>query len=88
MMDLLEERFPRGHPEGPMPKTKSPTPPKKMTAMDKMIEDCVKKARARKRSGETDQAWRQQYAGTLKVEGQSVPLSETPFDGDTIKKKY
>jgi len=71
-----------------MPKAKKPTPPKKMTAMDKMIQECVKKAQARKRSGQTDREWRRQYADTLKVEGSTVPLSETPFAGDTIKKKF
>ena len=71
-----------------MPKSKRPTEtPKKLTPMEKMIEDCVKKARARKRSGETDQTWRQRYAATLKVQGDVAPLSQTPFDGDTIKKK-
>lgn len=70
-----------------MPKARKPAPPKKPTAMEKMIEECVRKAKARKRSGETDQEWRRQYAKTLKVAGDSVPLSETPFDGDTVKKK-
>lgn len=71
-----------------MPKAKKPPPAsKKLSAMDKMIQDCVKKAQARKRSGQTDREWRQQYADTLKVEANTVPLSQTPFDGDTIKKK-
>jgi len=70
-----------------MPKKKSPAQPKKQTPMEKMIEECVKNARARKRSGQTDREWREQYAATLKVSGDCVPLSKTPFDGDTIKKK-
>ena len=71
-----------------MPKTKkSPPPSTKPSAMDKMIQECVKNAKARKRSGETDREWRAQYASTLKVENNLAPLSETPFDGDTIKKK-
>jgi hypothetical protein len=70
-----------------MPKAKKPVPPKKLSAMDKMIQECVKKAQARKRSGQTDREWRKQYADTLKVEGDKVPLSTTPFAGDTIKKK-
>lgn len=71
-----------------MPKAKKPPPaPKKLSAMDKMIQECVKKAQARKRSGQTDREWRKDYAETLKVEGSTVPLSATPFSGDTIKKK-
>ncbi len=71
-----------------MPKVKKPVaPPKKQTPMEKMIEDCVKKSKARKKSGQTDQEWREQYAATLKVTSNAVKLSETPFDGDTIKKK-
>jgi hypothetical protein len=62
-------------------------PPAKQTAMEKMIEDCVKKAKARKKSGQTDQEWRQSYAQTLKVSSDAVKLSETPFAGDTLKKK-
>lgn len=69
-----------------MPK-KKPAPPKKLTATEKMIQECVAKAKARKKSGETDREWRQQYAASLKVEGDSVPLSETPFAGDTNRKK-
>lgn len=59
---------------------------KKPSAMDKMVEACVKNARARKRSGETDGQWRKEYAASLKVDA-AVPLSETPFEGDTSKKK-
>lgn len=71
-----------------MPKAKKPVPaPKKLTAMEKMIQDCVKNSKARKRSGETDREWQKQYAATLKVQDQIVPLSQTPFDGDTTKKK-
>jgi hypothetical protein len=72
----------------PKPKHKKPAqPPKKLTATEKLIQDCVKKAKARKRSGETDHEWRQKYAATLKVDVKTAPLSQTPFDGDTIKKK-
>ena len=72
----------------PAPKAKKPVaPPKKLTAMEKMIQDCVKNAKARKKSGETDKEWRQQYAGSLKVAGETAPMSETPFDGDTTKKQ-
>jgi hypothetical protein len=77
-----------GREEFSMPKVKKPpTPPKKQSAMDKMIQECVKKAQARKRSGQTDREWRAQYADTLKVEGSAAPMSATPFAGDTIKKK-
>lgn len=62
--------------------------PVKQTPMEKMIEDCVKKAKARKKSGQTDQEWRQSYAATLKVTSEAVKLSDTPFDGDTLKKKH
>jgi len=61
--------------------------PKKQSATEKMIEECVKKAKARKRSGQTDSEWRQQYAQTLKVENQTAQLSQTPFDGAATKKK-
>lgn len=71
-----------------MPKAKKPAAPVKQTAMEKMIEDCVKKAKARKKSGQTDQEWRQNYAQSLKVNSDAVKLSETPFDGDTLKKKH
>jgi hypothetical protein len=72
-----------------MPARKKPTPPKKKpSALDKIIEDAVKNAKARKRSGQTDQEWREGYAASLKTAGASVPLSQTPFDGDTIKKKH
>ncbi len=71
-----------------MPKAAKPTPPKKLSATEKMIQDCVKRAQARKRSGQTDREWREQYASSLKTEGEdAVPLSATPFDGDTNKKK-
>lgn len=62
--------------------------PKKQSATEKMIEECVKKAQARKRSGQTDREWRQQYAATIAVEGEVAPHSQTPFAGDTIKKKF
>ena len=69
-------------------KAKKPVAPvKKLTPMEKMIQDCVKNAKARKKSGETDKEWRQQYANTLKVDSNTAPLSETPFDGSTSKKQ-
>lgn len=49
-------------------KPKKPAPPKKPSAMDKMIAECVKRAQARKKSGQTDKEWREEYAKTLKVE--------------------
>jgi hypothetical protein len=52
-----------------------------------MIQDAVRNAKARKQSGETDQEWRKQYAASLKVNDGAPPLSQTPFDGDTVKKK-
>ncbi|HLN23423.1 MAG TPA: hypothetical protein VK558_05510 [Patescibacteria group bacterium] len=72
-----------------MPKTKpkKPAPPKKLSAMDQMIQDCVKKSQARKKSGETNREWRKEYATTLKVDGETVPMSQTPFEGETTKKK-
>jgi hypothetical protein len=71
-----------------MPKVRKPVQaPKKPSAMDKMVQDCVKKAQARKRSGQTDREWRQEYAATLKVESDVAPLSQTPFDGSAHKKK-
>jgi hypothetical protein len=71
-----------------MPKVKkSSQTPKKQSATEKMIEECVKRAKARKRSGQTDSEWRQQYAQTLKVEGEAAQFSQTPFDGDATKKK-
>ena len=72
-----------------MGKAKKPAPatkPKAESALDKMVQACVKKSQARKRSGETDRLWREEYARTLKVET-AIPLSETPFEGDTNKKK-
>lgn len=70
-----------------MPKVKKPAQSKKQSNTEKMIEECVKKAQARKRSGQTDREWREQYAKSLKVEGESAPMSTTPFDGDANKKK-
>jgi hypothetical protein len=72
-----------------MPKLKKPTPPAKtkLTATEKMIQDAVQKAKARKRSGETDQQWRKEYAASLKVSGDTAPLSATPFAGEAFKKK-
>ena len=54
-----------------MPKAKKPVPPKKLSDTEKMIQDCVKKAQARKKSGQTDREWSQQYATSQKVEGSS-----------------
>lgn len=68
-------------------KPKPPAPPKKQSPMDKMIAECVKKAQARKKSGQTDREWREQYAKSLKVEDGAAPLSETPFEGSSTKKK-
>jgi hypothetical protein len=68
-------------------KPKKPAPPQKLSAMDKMIAECVKKAQARKKSGQTDREWREQYAKTLKVEGDAAALSETPFAGTATKAK-
>jgi hypothetical protein len=84
--------FPRGivptrNGGGFMPKAPKPAQPKKLSNTEKMIQECVKKAQARKRSGQTDREWRQQYASTLKVEGETVAMSKTPFDGDATKKK-
>lgn len=70
-----------------MPKTKKSAPPKKLSNTDKMIQECVKRAQARKRSGQTDREWREKYAASLKVEGEAPPMSLTPFDGDASKKK-
>ncbi len=72
-----------------MPKQKKPPQqPKKLSATEKMIQDCVKKAQARKKSGQTDREWRERYADSLKVEDTGVPLSQTPFEGSTAKKKF
>jgi hypothetical protein len=69
-------------------KKPNPTPPaKKLSATEKMIQDAVAKAKARKKSGETDQEWRKQYAASLKVGGDAAPLSSTPFAGEAFKKK-
>lgn len=73
-----------------MPKRKkpNPTPPAvKLSATDKMIQDAVQKAKARKKSGETDDTWRKEYAASLKVSGDTAPFSSTPFAGETFKKK-
>lgn len=67
-------------------KPKKPAPPKKLSAMDKMIAECVKKAQARKKSGQTDREWREEYAKTLKVDGEPAAMSATPFAGDASKK--
>ncbi|MEA1649447.1 hypothetical protein UAJ10_10505 [Nitrospirillum sp. BR 11164] len=70
------------------PPKKKPPPPAKLSAMDQMIADCVKKAKARKRSGQTDKEWRATYAATLKgQDDRAAPMSETPFAGDAFKKK-
>lgn len=70
------------------PKPKKPVPAdKKKSEMDKMIAECVKRAQARKKSGQTDREWREQYAKTLKVEDESPALSATPFEGSTTKKR-
>lgn len=69
-----------------MPK-KKPAPPKKPTAMDKMVAECVKKAQARKKSGQTDREWRERYAASLKVEDGAAPMSGTPFDGTATRKR-
>jgi len=71
------------------PHKPSPKPAAKpQSAMDKMIEDCVKRSQARKKSGQTDREWRERYAASLKVESVvTAPMSETPFQGDTFKKK-
>ncbi|TWB41862.1 hypothetical protein [Nitrospirillum pindoramense] len=67
---------------------KKPAPPAKLSAMDQMIADCVKKAKARKRSGQTDKEWRAKYAATLKGgDDGAAPMSETPFAGNAFKKK-
>lgn len=70
-----------------MPRKKKPAPAKKVDPMTKMIERCVKNAQARKRSGETDRDWRERYAKSLKTDGDTAPLSQTPFAGDAFKKK-
>ncbi len=51
----------------------NPTPPViKLSATDKMIQDAVQKAKARKKSGETDDTWRKEYAASLKVPNQTA----------------
>ena len=68
--------------------SKTKAPPKKLSNTEKMIQECVKRAQARKRSGQTDREWREQYAGSLKVEDDGLaPMSQTPFEGNTGKKK-
>ena len=52
-----------------------------------MIQDAVAKAKARKKSGETDDTWRKEYAASLKVSGETAPMSSTPFAGEAFKKK-
>jgi len=73
-------------PKAKKPAAKATAPTKKLTAMEQMVQDCVKKAQARKKSGQTDREWREQYAQSLKTEPMA-PLSETPFDGHTNKKR-
>ena len=69
-------------------KKPNPTPPViKLSAHDKMIQDAVQKAKARKKSGETDDTWRKEYAASLKVGGNAAPMSSTPFAGEAFKKK-
>jgi len=69
-------------------KKPNPTPPVvKMSATDKMIQDAVAKSKARKKSGETDDTWRKEYAASLKVASDTAPLSSTPFQGEAFKKK-
>lgn len=71
-----------------MPKIRKPAPqPRKPSATEKLVAECVKKAQARKKSGQADREWREQYAASLKVDGQTAALSQTPFDGHTNKKK-
>jgi hypothetical protein len=62
--------------------------PRPQTAMDKMIAEAVKNAKARQKSGQTAREWRAAYAASLKSPGGTdVKLSETPFAGDTNRKK-
>lgn len=69
-------------------KKPNPTPPaQKLSATDKMIQDAVRNAKARKQSGETDQQWRKEYAASLKVADGAAPMSTTPFAGEAFKKK-
>ena len=69
-------------------KKPNPTPPAaKISPVDKMIQDAVAKAKARKKSGETDDTWRKEYAASLKVSGETAPMSSTPFAGEAFKKK-
>jgi hypothetical protein len=71
-----------------MPKVKKPAQPtKKLSPTEKLIQECVKKAQARKKSGQTDREWREQYAQSLKVEEGAAQMSQTPFDGTTTKKR-
>jgi len=88
MLSARGNFFREGVAERTMPKVKTPPQtPRKPTATERMIEECVAKAKARKKSGQTDQEWRKQYAATLKVTEQTAPFSETPFAGDTKKQK-
>jgi PHP family Zn ribbon phosphoesterase len=69
-------------------KKPNPTPPAvKVNPVDKMIQDAVQKAKARKKSGETDDTWRKEYAASLKVSSDAAPMSTTPFAGEAFKKK-
>lgn len=72
----------------PKSKPKKPALAKKLSPMDQMIAQCVKNAQARKKSGQTDREWREQYSQTLKVDKEGeVPLSATPFEGVAFKRK-
>jgi hypothetical protein len=70
-------------------KKPNPTPPAaaKLTPTEKMIKDAVQKSKARKKSGETDDTWRKEYAASLKVSSDAAPMSATPFAGEAFKKK-
>jgi len=72
-----------------MPKPRKPAVKAKpaLSPLDKMIQDCVKRSQARKKSGQTDREWRENYAATLKVDGPEASMSQTPFEGDAYKKK-
>jgi len=72
-----------------MPKVKKPAQaPKKQSATDKMIAECVKRARARKRSGQTDSEWRQQYSPDAEGRGRDGCAEPNPrLTGRTTKKK-
>jgi len=69
-------------------KKPNPTPPAvKLSPHEKMVQDAVQKAKARKKSGETDDTWRKEYAASLKVSSDAAALSSTPFAGEAFKKK-